>query len=175
MLYSHDHQRSIGNPVQPELFHNALMASRYTVPAAKSIRQRAAVPARETAEDSFSEIRLNGAPRQCLQWLAPVLRDLSQADAPGWLTLLDPPETVSHQWLRNAGLNPERILIVRGKPGMNSLDLCCELLQLGCSHTVVSWLATGGQHDQVSQLLRSAANKGHCQSLNVCLDTCLAA
>ncbi len=174
MLYSHDHQRSIGAPVQPELFHNALMASSYAMPAKRSSRPRPATPARET-EDTFSEIRLNGAPRQCLQWLAPVLRDLSQADAPGWLTLLDPPETVSHQWLRNAGLNPERILIVRGKPGMNSLDLCCELLRLGCSHTVVSWLATDGQQGQASQQLRAAAATGKCQSLNVCLDSCLAA
>ena len=174
MLYSHDHQRSIDTPVQPELFHNALMASRYAMPAKRSSRPRPATPARET-EDTFSEIRLNGAPRQCLQWLAPVLRDLSQADAPGWLTLLDPPETVSHQWLRNAGLNPERILIVRGKPGMNSLDLCCELLRLGCSHTVVSWLATDGQQGQASQQLRAAAATGKCQSLNVCLDSCLAA
>lgn len=174
MLYSHDHHRATGIPVQPELFHNALMASRYAAPARVAARPRPAAPVTDI-EDAFSEIRLNGAPRQCLQWLAPVLRDLSQADAPGWLTLLDPPETVSHQWLRNAGLNPERILIVRCKPGMNSLDLCCELLQLGCSHTVVSWLTTDGQHGRTSQLLRHAANKGRCQSLNVCLDSCLAA
>lgn len=174
MLYSHDHQRSISNAVQPELFHNALMASRYAAPA----RKPASSPRPELqteSEDAFSEIRLNGAPRQCLQWLAPVLRDLSQADAPRWLTLLDPPDTVSHQWLRNAGLNPERILIVRGKPGMDSLELCCELLSLGCSHTVVSWLITDGPNGRASRQLRNAANKGRCQSLNVCLDSCLAA
>lgn len=174
MLYSRDQQRSIGTAaVQSELFHNALMASRFAAPAKPAPGARiASLP--ET-EDGFSEIRLNGAPRQCLQWLAPVLRDLSQADAPGWLTLLDPPETVSHQWLRSAGLDPKRILIVRGKPGMDSLELCCELLRLGCSHTVVSWLATDGHNGRPSRLLRKAAGEGHCQSLNVCLEPCLAA
>ena len=103
MLYSHDHQRSIGAPVQPELFHNALMASRYAMPSKRNSRPRP------------------------------------------------------------------------GKPGMNSLDLCCELLRLGCSHTVVSWLATDGQQGQASQQLRAAAATGKCQSLNVCLDSCLAA
>lgn len=174
MLYSHDHHRSISTAVQPELFHNALMASRYAIPSKPALASTR--PTRQAEpEDAFSEIRLNGAPRQCLQWLAPVLRDLSQADAPGWLTLLDPPETVSHQWLRSAGLNPERILIVRCKPGMDSLELCCELLSLGCSHTVVSWLATDGQNGRASKQLRLAAGKGRCQSLNVCLDSCLAA
>ncbi len=173
MLYSRDHQRSIRTDVQPELFHNALMASRYGMPAKPVPGTR--IENLAESEDGFSEIRLNGAPRQCLQWLAPVLRDLSQADAPGWLTLLDPPETVSHHWLRSAGLDPERILIVRCKPGMDSLELCCELLRLGCSHTVVSWLATDGRSGRASHLLRRAAGEGHCQSLNVFLDTCLAA
>tara|TARA_R110000782_G_scaffold23344_9_gene61149 strand:+ start:2423 stop:2944 length:522 start_codon:yes stop_codon:yes gene_type:complete len=173
MMYSRDHQRSIGTMNQTELFHNALMASRHATPAKSTASKR--ITSLPEVEDGFSEIKLNGAPKQCLQWLAPVLRDLSQAEAPRWLTLLDPPATVSHKWLRSAGLDPERILIVRGKPGMDSLELCCDLLRLGCSHTVVSWLATDGNDGRSSHLLRKAAGEGHCQSLNVYLETCLAA
>ncbi|WP_022962365.1 SOS-induced cell division inhibitor SulA [Halopseudomonas pelagia] len=165
--------RHTGTLVQAELFHNALMASRYTLPTStKSARTPTPEP---LVESGFSEIALNGAPSQCLQWLAPVLRDLSQAQAPGWLTLLDPPAAVSHLWLRNAGLDPERILIVRSKSGMNGLELCCELLRLGCSHTVVSWMSDVSQAGITSNLLTRAARDGHCRSLNIRLDTCLAA
>lgn len=167
-----------GALVQAELFHNALMASRYALPTStKAANIQAPRPAVKSAavETGFSEIALNGAPGQCLQWLAPVLRDLSQAQAPGWLTLLDPPVAVSHQWLRSAGLDPERILIVRSKSGMNSLELCCELLRLGCSHTVVSWMSDVSQAGITSNLLTRAARDGQCRSLNIRLDTCLAA
>lgn len=176
MQYSR-HPRPTGTLVQAELFHNALMASRYAMPKASSPAQRAhrsSAPVSQL-ESGFSEISLNGAPGQCLQWLAPVLRDLSQAQAPGWLTLLDPPESVSHQWLRQAGLDPERILIVRSKTGMSSLDLCCELLRLGCSHTVVSWMADMHQPGALAAQLTRAARDGQCRSLNIRLDTCLAA
>jgi cell division inhibitor SulA len=180
--YARPNQQT-GALVQAELFHNALMASRYALPTStKAANIQAPRPAVESAavgnaavETGFSEIALNGAPGQCLQWLAPVLRDLSQAQAPGWLTLLDPPVAVSHQWLRSAGLDPERILIVRSKNGMNSLELCCELLRLGCSHTVVSWMSDASQAGITNNLLTRAARDGQCRSLNIRLDTCLAA
>lgn len=172
-MQSSRYSRQTGTLVQAELFHNALMASRYTLPTpVKPVQEKTPDAPVETG---FSEIALNGAPSQCLQWLAPVLRDLSQAQAPGWLTLLDPPAAVSHQWLRKAGLDPERILIVRSKSGMNSLELCCELLRLGCSHTVVSWMADLSQAGMNSNLLTRAAREGHCRSLNIRFDTCLAA
>ena len=78
MMYSRDHQRSIGTMNQTELFHNALMASRHATPAKSTASKR--ITSLPEVEDGFSEIKLNGAPKQCLQWLAPVLRDLSQAD-----------------------------------------------------------------------------------------------
>lgn len=167
------HPHHTGTLVQAELFHNALMASRYARPSKAAVAKAPAPTA--SVESGFSEIALNGAPGQCLQWLAPVLRELSKSQAPGWLTLLDPPEAVSHCWLRNAGLDPERILIVRAKSGMNSLELCCDLLRLGCSHTVVSWMADAGQAGINSHLLSRAARDGRCRSLNIRLDKCLAA
>ena len=182
MQYSR-HPHHPGPLVQAELFHNALMASRYAGPTkvvstkkpAEAATVESAAVESAAVETGFSEIALNGAPGQCLQWLAPVLRDLSQAQAPGWLTLLDPPEAVSHHWLRNAGLDPERILIVRAKRGMDSLELCCELLRLGCSHTVVSWMSDEGQQVVTNNRLTRAARDGQCRSLNIRLGMCLAA
>ncbi|MFN3580856.1 MAG: SulA-like leucine-rich domain-containing protein [Pseudomonas sp.] len=172
MLYSR-HHRTDSNIVQSELFHNALMASRYALPEQRK-RTTSATPETKL-ESGYSEIALSGAPSQCLQWLAPLLRDLSQAEAPGWLTLLDPPQAVSAQWLRKSGLDPERILIVRSKSGMDSLELCCELLRLGCSHTVVSWLADDSRTSLQSNRLTRAAAQGQCRSLNIRLDVCVAA
>ena len=126
----------------------------------------------EENDSGYSEICLNGAPRQCLQWLAPVLRDLSQANVPGWLTLIDPPDHVSHGWLRAAGLDPQRILIVRPNRGMNSLALCCDILRLGYSHTVVSWLAADSRE---SAQMAGAARLGNCRSLNVRIEASRAA
>lgn len=157
---------------QSDLIRNALLASRYRAPLGL-MKQQAATEAAESNEDTgFSEICLNGSPRQCMQWLAPVLRDLSQTRTPRWLTLIDPPENLSHTWLRSAGLDPSQILIVRPKRSMDCLTFCCEILALGNSHTVVSWLAAGARE---AKMLEGAARKGNCRSLNVRLDAARAA
>jgi cell division inhibitor SulA len=158
-------------PTQLELVHNLTLRNdrlATTRPLDGAIDDCAS----EEAEFGYSEMCLNGATRQCLKWLAPVLRDLSQAEAPGWLTLVDPPEQVSHAWLRSAGLDPWRILIVRPNRGMDSLALCCEILRLGYSHTVVSWLPTGGRE---ASKLDAAARTGNARCLNIRLDASRAA
>lgn len=152
--------RNKDSAAQPDLFHRVMMSSRLK---ARSLAS-AVLPASEPEDTGFSEICLNGAPRQCLQWLAPVLRDLSQASRPGWLTLIDPPLPVSHKWLRTSGLDPQRILIIRPKHGMDTLELCCEILRLGYSHTVVSWLPPRAS---THRRLEAAARAGYCASLNV--------
>lgn len=167
MQYRQSHPRI----EQAELFHNALMASRSRLEPLTTPGNKEALTSNEDA-GGFSEISLNGAPHHCLQWLAPVLRELSQARTPGWLTLVDPPEAVSHSWLRQAGLDPWRILIVRSKTGMDSFKLTCELLRLGYSHTVVSWHQTSQQQ---AALLENAARSGSCRSLNVRMESTQAA
>lgn len=155
--------QSRGSTVQPDLLHQAVMATRLGIqsPATPNM------PISAMDEHSgFSEISLNGSTRHCLQLLAPVLRDLSQADSPGWLSLIDPPLPISQNWLRTSGLDPQRILIIRSNRGMDTLRLCCEILELGYSHTVVSWLASTTH----SQLLDQAARIGHCTSINVCME-----
>ncbi len=138
--------RSKNLAAQPDLLQHALMASRLGL---QSLARATAVG----TEGSFSEISLNGTPRHCLQWLAPVLRELSQSNTPG---------------LRAAGLDPQRILIIRSKQGMNSELLCREILELGYSHTVVSWLPLS---KAAQKRLTHSAFLGHCDSLNVRMDT----
>lgn len=151
---------SKGSSVQPDLFHPALMASQLGMQKLEAVMPTADAPDEQTG---LSEISLTGSPRHCLQLLAPILRDLSQADLPGWLSLIDPPLPISHKWLKASGLDPQRILIIRPKRGMDTLKLCCDILELGHSHTVVSWLSS----PECNQLLDKAAHNGHCASLNV--------
>lgn len=153
--------QSKGSPVQPDLLHPALMSTQLGMQSLVS----AVLPSRDLEDEQagFSEISLTGSARHCLQLLAPVLRDLSQANSPGWLSLIDPPLPISQKWLRASGLDPQRILIIRSRHGMDSLKLCCEILELGYSHTVVSWLPTSAHN----RLLDKAAHAGHCASLNI--------
>ena len=113
----------------------------------------------------FSEISLSGSAQQCLQLIAPILRDLSDNQKNRWLTLVSPPQQITAQWLRNAGLNRERILVLRPRGLQSSQELACEALRLGRSHTVISWfnpLPAAAQAQLVNAALVGAA-----QSLNI--------
>ncbi|MGV8844025.1 MAG: SOS-induced cell division inhibitor SulA [Pseudomonas sp.] len=117
--------------------------------------------------DAFSELSLRGAARHCLHLLAPILRELSQAEDPRWLTLIAPPSSLTQTWLREAGLNRERILLLRSGGEQSAEQLTCEALRLGRSHTVVSWL---DHLDRPARRnLARAAQLGGAQSLNICL------
>ena len=151
---------SKSSAIQSDLLHNAMMASRL---GRQSLTKTAITHDELDEQAGFSEMSLIGSPRHCLQLLAPVLRELSQANSPGWLSLIDPPLPISQKWLRASGLDPQRILIIRSRHGMESLKLCCDILELGYSHTVVSWLPTPAHN----QRLETAAQAGHCASLNI--------
>ncbi|WP_237886341.1 SOS-induced cell division inhibitor SulA [Pseudomonas sp. PGPR40] len=113
----------------------------------------------------FSELSLRGAAGNCLNLLAPILRELSQDQDARWLTLIAPPASLTQAWLRDAGLNRERILLLQPRGTQSAQQLTCEALRLGRSHTVVSWL------NPLSTTLRqqfiSAARTGDAQSLNI--------
>ncbi|MHC8408038.1 MULTISPECIES: SOS-induced cell division inhibitor SulA [unclassified Pseudomonas] len=115
--------------------------------------------------DVFSELSLRGAAGNCLNLLAPVLRELSQDQDARWLTLIAPPASVTQAWLRDAGLNRERILLLQPRGTQSAQQLTCEALRLGRSHTVVSWLnpLTTASRQQ----LITAARTGDAQSLNI--------
>lgn len=115
--------------------------------------------------EAFSELSLRGAAGNCLNLLAPILRELSQDQDARWLTLIAPPASVTQAWLRDAGLNRERILLLQPRGTQSALELTREALRLGRSHTVVSWI------NPISSIARqqliSAARIGDAQSLNI--------
>ncbi|MDY0248834.1 MAG: SOS-induced cell division inhibitor SulA [Pseudomonas sp.] len=115
--------------------------------------------------DAFSEIALSGSAQQCLQLIAPILRQLSDDQKDRWLTLISPPQQITAQWLRGAGLNRERILVLRPSGLQSSQELACEALRLGCSHTVISWFNPLPRAAQAR--LVNAARVGMAHSLNI--------
>ena len=120
---------------------------------------------RETAPEVFSELSLRGAAGSCLSLLAPILRDLSEEQDARWLSLIAPPASLTQTWLREAGLNRERILILQPRGAQTALALTREALRLGRSHTVVSWL--NPLSASARQQLTAAARIGEAQSLNI--------
>ncbi len=113
----------------------------------------------------FSELSLRGAAGNCLNLLAPILRELSQDQDARWLTLIAPPPSLTQAWLRDAGLNRERILLLQPRGTQSAQQLTCEALRLGRSHTVVSWLNPLSTSSR--QQLIGAARIGDAQSLNI--------
>ncbi|MDR2307067.1 MAG: CDP-glycerol--UDP-pyrophosphoryl-N-acetylglucosaminyl-N-acetylmannosamine glycerophosphotransferase [Paucimonas sp.] len=120
---------------------------------------------RKQQPELFSELALRGAPGHCQSLLAPILRELSEEDDNRWLTLIAPPSSLTQTWLRDAGLNRERILLLQPSGRQTALQLACEALRLGRSHTVVSWL--GNVNNNTRQQLLRAAALGNAQSLNI--------
>ena len=113
----------------------------------------------------FSELSLHGSAGNCLHLLAPILRELSQEQDNRWLTLIGAPSSLSNDWLRQARLNRERILLLQPRGNQETLQLTCEALSLGRSHTVVSWL--NPLSSNARQQLCTAAQLGQAQSLNI--------
>ncbi|MFU3616078.1 SOS-induced cell division inhibitor SulA [Pseudomonas paraeruginosa] len=126
-------------------------------------------PSNAEEPTAFSELSLSGLPGHCLNLLAPILRELSEEQEQSrdarWLTLIAPPASLTHEWLRRAGLNRERILLLQAKDNASALALSCEALRLGRSHTVVSWLEPLGR--AARRQLSRAAQQGQAQSLNI--------
>lgn len=115
-----------------------------------------------------SEISLSGRAEHCLHLLAPVLKLLSEQQEQRWLALVSPPVPLTMQWLRDAGLNPQRTLILHPKGLQSSQELACQVLELGCSHTVITWL--GPLVKAARQRLSRAAEQGQAHSINISQD-----
>lgn len=122
-------------------------------------------PAVADEPEVFSELSLHGAAGNCLSLLAPILRALSEDQDARWLTLIAPPASLTQTWLREAGLNRERILLLHPRGKQSVQQLACEALRLGRSHTVVSWIDT--LNLEARQQLTTAGRQGTAQSLNI--------
>ncbi|MGX5219895.1 SOS-induced cell division inhibitor SulA [Pseudomonas segetis] len=149
------------NQTQLPLFEAFMAAS------APALPQEALKDAWQEQPQAFSELSLRGATRHCLTLLAPILRELSENDSERWLTLIAPPSNLTQSWLREAGLNRERILLLHPRGEQSALQLAEEALKLGRSHTVVSWFHP--LERAARQTLENAAREGAAQSLNISL------
>jgi cell division inhibitor SulA len=125
------------------------------------------LPWQDNQTGTFSELSLRGPAGHCLNLLAPILRELSENHEERWLTLIAPPPSLTQTWLREAGLNRERILLLHPRGEQSALALAQQALKLGRSHTVVSWLHP--LERQARQVLEHAARQGKAQSLNISL------
>lgn len=150
------------NRTQLPLF-DAFLAS--TVPPL--LADSSELPWQDNETEAFSELSLRGAAGHCLNLLAPILRELSENHDERWLTLIAPPSSLTQTWLREAGLNRERILLLHPRGEQSALELAQQALKLGRSHTVVSWLHP--LQRQARQQLEQAAREGKAQSLNISL------
>lgn len=130
------------------------------------LTEEVALPWVEEVEP-FSELSLSGSLGHCRNLLGPVLRELSQNQNARWLTLIAPPASLTTAWLRNTGLNLERLLVLQPRAGQSAMELASEALRLGRSHTVVSWINLQGTQRHG---LSAAARLGSAQSLNIRLD-----
>ncbi|MDH4609374.1 SOS-induced cell division inhibitor SulA [Pseudomonas sp. BN102] len=152
--------QSLGRSQLP-LFHDAILAN----PVAPMLTE-VADEAHTEEPEAFSELSLRGASGHCRHLLASVLRELSEEQDARWLTLIGAPASLSQAWLRESGLNRERILLLQPRGEQSTLELACEALRLGRSHTVVSWLQLG---QKARRQLAQAARQGGAQSLNILL------
>ncbi|MBT8765177.1 SOS-induced cell division inhibitor SulA [Metapseudomonas boanensis] len=152
--------QSLGRSQLP-LFHDAILAN----PAAPILTEIESSPPQNEPE-AFSELSLRGASGHCRHLLASILRELSEELDARWLTLIDAPPSLTQAWLRESGLNRERILLLQSRGEQSALELACEALRLGRSHTVVSWIRLSAK---ARQQLAHAARQGSAQSLNILL------
>ncbi|QUE77643.1 SOS-induced cell division inhibitor SulA [Stutzerimonas stutzeri] len=148
-----------GQPPQLSLFEGLIARSLAPFASVTST----AIP--QPADDRLSEMTLSGSGDHCRLLLAPILREFSEATDTRWLTLIAPPAALSQSWLREAGLNRDRILLLQARETQATLELACKALMSGCSHTVITWFP---RLDKASRLkLCVAAAQGNAQSLNI--------
>lgn len=153
----YDPQPTAGKPPQLSLFEGLI--AHHRTPFGD------VAPASQAASNCLSEMTLSGSGDHCRLLLAPILRDLSEAVDTRWLTLIAPPAVLSLSWLREAGFNRDRILLLQARESQTALELACKALTSGCSHTVITWFP---RLDKASrQKLRVAAAQGNAQALNI--------
>ena len=102
--------------------------------------------------------------RNALYWVGEAAFPASQA-GDRWLTLIDAPAWLTRSWLRDAGLKRDVILLLKTRSAATAVELACEALQRGRSHTVISWLQALDAHSR--QMLTLMALQGQSQSLNI--------
>lgn len=146
---------------QLSLFQEALFSSGVAPALSEPVTAaRASVDTRH-----ISELQLNACASNYQLLLAPILRELSTNSGNRWITLVAPPGSLNQEWLRQARLNRERIIVLHPRGAQSALELTCQALSLGRSHTVVCWLNEIGSPTR--EALEAASSQGQTQLLNI--------
>lgn len=114
----------------------------------------------------LSELCLSNSQGHTQLLMSAILRELSQSDDYRWLCLVGAPQQLSQQLLKQADLQKERILLLQPKDDQSALELCCETLRLGRSHTLISWLRLDAH---AREQLNHAAHRGDSHCINILL------
>jgi len=155
------YSQSLTHRPQLSLFQEALFSSS----VAPTLAEPVTASSDTYSAQHISELQLNASASNYQLLLAPILRELSSNSGNRWITLIAPPGSLNQEWLRQARLNRERILVLQPRGTQSALELTCQALSLGRSHTVVCWLSEIG--NTARQALEAATREGHTQLLNI--------
>lgn len=95
--------------------------------------------------------------------LLPMLRFLGNEDDQRWLTIISL-GSISQAWLRQQGLNPRSIRVIRADSPESALWMTWEALAAGNSHTVVAEISG---ETTIAAEMEQAASIGNCRALLV--------
>ena len=155
------YSQSLTQRPQLSLFQEALFGSN----VAAALAEPVTAASNSVSTQHISELQLNASASNYQLLLAPILRELSTNSGNRWITLVAPPGSLNQEWLRQARLNRERIIVLQPRGTQSALELTCQALSLGRSHTVISWLNHIGSPTR--EVLEAASSQGHTQLLNI--------
>lgn len=104
----------------------------------------------------ITEIILQDEDEYNLQLLMPLLAQLSKDDR--WFAWIAPPKKMPKQWLIEAGIDINKIIVLQPRGENSALQLAEKALKTGTCHAVISW-PDQLNNDEFEQL-QSAAKQG---------------
>lgn len=122
-----------------------------------AIDYRYAEQSAATQTCKITEILLHNSSISLQPVLLPMIAQLSRQDR--WLTLINPPASLSRDLLEAGGACIEQILVLRTAAETDKRELASRALAAGTSHTVICW----GNADQTAEVeqLNQAAHFGN--------------
>lgn len=104
----------------------------------------------------ITEIILQDEDEYNFQLLMPLLAQLSQDNR--WFAWIAPPKKMPKQWLIEAGIDINKIIVLQPNGNNNALKLAQKALSTGTCHAVISWPGVL-ENEEFSQL-QEAAKQG---------------
>lgn len=104
----------------------------------------------------ITEIILQDEDEYNLQLLMPLLAQLSKDNR--WFAWIAPPKKMPKQWLIEAGIDINKIMVLKPSQANNALQLAQKALATGTCHAVISWPDHFDKED--FEQLQAAAKQG---------------